>query len=80
MTQGTPCISFNCPNGPAELIQDGTNGLLVPAEQVQALADTIVELAGNPGLRQKIGDSARSIAGQFSEAHVAARWEEVLSS
>jgi glycosyltransferase involved in cell wall biosynthesis len=80
MTQGAPCISFDCPNGPAELIQDGTNGLLVPAEQVQALADTIVELAENPGLREKIGDAARSIAGQFSEARVAARWEEVLSS
>jgi glycosyltransferase involved in cell wall biosynthesis len=80
MTQGAPCISFDCPNGPAELIEDGTNGLLVPAEQVQALADTIFELAENPDLRQKIGDAARSIAGQFSETRVAARWEEVLSS
>jgi glycosyltransferase involved in cell wall biosynthesis len=79
MTQGAPCISFNCPNGPSELIRDRINGLLIPPEQVQALADAIVELGEDRNLRQKLGDAALSIAASCSEAHVAARWQEVLS-
>jgi glycosyltransferase involved in cell wall biosynthesis len=78
MTQGTACISFNCPNGPAELIQDRINGLLIPPEHVEDLADAIVELAKDPGLRQKLGDAAQSVADSFSEARIAARWQEIL--
>jgi glycosyltransferase involved in cell wall biosynthesis len=78
MIQGAPCISFDCPNGPSELIRDRVNGLLIPPEQVQALADAIVELGENPNLRQKLGDAAQNIAESFSEARIAARWQEVL--
>lgn len=78
MVCGTPCISFDCPNGPRELIDSGVNGILVPAEQVEALANAIIELGENPGLRQRLGDQAEHIAKQFSEASIAARWLEIL--
>jgi glycosyltransferase involved in cell wall biosynthesis len=78
MIQAAPCISFDCPNGPSEVIRDRINGLLIPPEHVQALADAIVELGENPDLRQTLGDAAQSIAGSFSEARIAARWQEVL--
>jgi glycosyltransferase involved in cell wall biosynthesis len=52
--------------------------MLIPPEQVQALADAIVELADNPTLREKLGDAARSIADKFSEHRVAASWLEAL--
>jgi glycosyltransferase involved in cell wall biosynthesis len=78
MTQGAPCISFDCPNGPSELIRNQINGLLIPPEQVQSLANAIVELADNPDLRQKLGDAARNVADSFSEARIAARWQGIL--
>lgn len=79
MSCGTPCISFDCPNGPRELIEHRVNGILVPAERVDALADAIVELGENPALRQSLGDAARKVTEQFSEDRVVARWQEVLS-
>lgn len=78
MTCGTACISFDCPNGPREVIRNGVNGLLVPAERVDALATAMVKLGENPMLRQRLGNAARSVSKPFSEPRVAARWHEVL--
>ena len=78
MTCGTACISFDCPNGPREVIRNRANGLLVPAEQVSALASAIVELGEDPMLRLRLGNAARSVSKPFSEPRVVARWQEVL--
>src|ERR1017187_8429831 len=78
MTCGAACISFDCPNGPREVIRNGVNGLLVPAERVDALASAIVKLGTNPQLRQRLGNAARSVPKPFSEPHVAQRWHEAL--
>ncbi|WP_438864511.1 glycosyltransferase [Neptunicella sp.] len=42
MYLNTPVIAFDCPTGPAELIQHGENGLLVPYMDVEAMANAIV--------------------------------------
>ncbi len=78
MTCGAPCISFDCPNGPREVIRNGVNGILAPAEQVDALASAIMKLGDNPILRHRLGNAARIVSKNFSEPLVAARWHEVL--
>jgi len=78
MICGTPCISFDCPNGPRELIHDGINGVLIPAERVDALAGAIVELGRNPAKRDQLGEAARSVSEQFSQTRVLAQWQEIL--
>lgn len=40
---GTPAIAFDCPTGPAEIINHGENGLLVEHLNMQALADAMLE-------------------------------------
>src|ERR1035437_3853219 len=74
------CGIFVCPNGPREVRRPGVNGLLVPAERVDALASAIVKLGENPMLRQRLGNAARSVSKPFSEPRVVARWHEVLYS
>jgi glycosyltransferase involved in cell wall biosynthesis len=78
MSCGSPCISFDCPTGPRELIRQDVNGILVPAERVELLADAIVDLGQKPQLRQRLGEAAQSISERFSEASVAARWHDAL--
>lgn len=45
---GAPIISTNCPSGPKEILADGQYGLLVPVENIPALAEAIeAGLAGD---------------------------------
>ena len=44
---GTPVVSTNCESGPAEILDNGKYGTLVPVEDDQALAESILQvLAG----------------------------------
>ena len=38
LAAGLAVVSFDCPTGPSDILTDGTNGLLVPPEDVPALA------------------------------------------
>jgi len=46
----------------AEYIQNGVNGFVVPVGDAQAMADTILKLAGDEALRLDFGKKAREVA------------------
>ena len=46
-------------DGLAEIIQNGQNGFLVPSEDIEGLADCIVELIKDEARRTSIGEAAR---------------------
>jgi glycosyltransferase involved in cell wall biosynthesis len=54
MACGTPVISTRCPYGPEEIITDGENGLLVPVDDRDAMAEAIIKLIGNKILRERL--------------------------
>lgn len=70
--------------GPAEWIEDGVNGLLVPPRDVDALADALARLDADPGLRARLGAAAAATPGLLDDAAVtrahAAFYERVLAS
>lgn len=78
MGLGAPVISADCPAGPADLIEDGINGRLVPVEDVAALENVMRELMGDPVARDRIGASARQVRSRFNADRIMAKWEEAL--
>lgn len=48
--------------GIPEVVLDGETGILVPPEDAAALADALLKLLGDPGLRVSLGSAARSRA------------------
>ena len=56
-----PCITTDI-RGCREVVEEGKNGLLVPAGDVQALAQSIQKLLNNPALANRMGDIGRQIA------------------
>ena len=61
MATGTACISTDCKFGPSELIDDGKNGLLVPVDDVEVLAEKILFLIENENVRKNIEKNAIEI-------------------
>ena len=69
MHQGTPVIASDAVGAVAGgLVRDGRNGLVAPAGDARALATRIQAMAGDRGLRERLGAAARQDVEEFSEA------------
>ncbi|RPK64169.1 putative poly(glycerol-phosphate) alpha-glucosyltransferase [Streptomyces sp. ADI96-02] len=79
MASGLPCAAFDCAPGVREIVRDGEDGLLAPAGDVDALADRLLRLTGDPLLRDTMGDRARAGVQRFSEQETLRRWEELFA-
>jgi len=83
MAFGCPVVAFDCPCGPAEVVRDGLDGLLVPNGDVDALAAALGRMIGDPSLRESLGRAGLEARERFGIDTVAAQWkalfDEVLS-
>ena len=69
-----PCVAFDCETGPNEIIHHGTNGLLVPAEDVPALTQEIDYLAASQPMQQLLRSKARDSIKHLSPQQIANDW------
>lgn len=75
MSCGLPCISFNCPCGPAEIIKDGEDGILVENGNIEKLAKAISYLIENDQERERMGKNARRNCLRYSKEQVMQQWD-----
>lgn len=80
MSFGMPCISFDCPSGPRDILTDGVDGLLVSAGDPVALANSIEDLIKHPERRKSLGQQARLSVRRYEIAKIAASWDQLFSS
>ncbi|WP_019631459.1 glycosyltransferase family 4 protein [Actinomadura atramentaria] len=78
MSKGMAVVAFDCPTGPAEVVADGADGLLVPAEDVAALARALDRAMTDEDLRRRLGERAVETARRYDLDAVGARWDELL--
>jgi glycosyltransferase involved in cell wall biosynthesis len=79
MTAGLPSVAFDCPTGPAEVIEHGRSGLLVPPRDVDALAEAICDLIENPAKRKAMGAAALKASERYSMSSVGQMWEHLFA-
>ncbi len=78
MACGAPVISFDCNTGPREIITDGVDGMLVPAEDTKALSFAMDGLMKDKEKRIRLGVNAAKIVDRFGVEKVMKQWEKVL--
>lgn len=80
MACGVPPVSFTCPCGPRDIINDGKDGLLVENGDIKGLAEKICYLIEHEDVRKEMGRSARTSVERFKIEHIAQQWKELFES
>ena len=79
MSKGMGIVSFDCPTGPADIVDDHRNGLLVPAEDVEGLARAIREIVEDEELRRRMAAAAVETAQEYTIEAIGPLWEELFA-
>ena len=80
MACGLPCVSFDCPYGPRNVITDGEDGFLVDYLNSKALADSICKLIENEALRKQMGKNGRNNVLRYSRENIMPQWISLFES
>lgn len=78
MSCGLAVIVSDASPGPLELVRDDESGIVVPVDDVEALAGAIVRLVSDRALRARLGDAARARAAEFEPSKTIAAWTRLL--
>lgn len=80
MACGVPCVAFDCPYGPGDIISDGKDGFLVENGNTDNLAEQLNLLIEHPVLRIEMGQQARENVQRFLPHHIMMQWDELFKS
>ena len=75
MSFGIPCVSFDCPSGPSDIIDDGVNGFLIPNYNIDFFVLKLMELIQNKDLRIIMGNRAIIKSIKDSKDEIIKKWD-----
>jgi|TARA_B110000459_G_C16608937_1_gene495088 glycosyltransferase involved in cell wall biosynthesis len=78
LSLGTPVISVNCESGPAEIIQNGFNGLLVENYKPDLFAEAMNRFVNNKELYTFCERNAMQSVQKFSMENISRDWKKIL--
>ncbi len=78
MSKEMAVAAFDCPTGPADIVDDHRNGLLVPPKDVAAFRAALRELIEDEELRRRCGPAAGVTARQWTMEAIGPRWDALL--
>ncbi|MFD3686937.1 glycosyltransferase family 4 protein [Nocardiopsis sp. NPDC058631] len=79
MRSGLPVVSTDCPHGPASIIRDREDGLLVPNRSAPGIAGGLAELMSDDGLRRRMSSAALLDSERFDPSNVVRLHEELFA-
>lgn len=74
MSCGLPVVAFDCPYGPAAIINESVNGFLIPSDNMHCFADKLSLLIEDTSLRKKMGQAALDSLDRFNADLVMPQW------
>lgn len=73
-----PCISFDCPTGPSDIIENNHNGLLIDYLNIEKLAEGMIFLIENEVFRTQLAVEAKKINDMLNIETIMSKWSEII--
>ena len=80
MAAGCACISYDCPTGPAELIEHGVNGFLVEMGNEARFSELLQQMIERDDLRAQFSQNARASMQRFQAERVLRQLEDLIAT
>ncbi|MCM5663416.1 glycosyltransferase family 4 protein [Galbibacter mesophilus] len=80
MACGLPCVSFDCPFGPSDIISHNDDGLIAKNGNVDDLAEKMTFLIENSEQRKKMGTKAKENVRKYLPENIVRQWHELFNS
>jgi len=80
MACGVPVISFDCPCGPKDIISDKEDGFLIPNNDTEGFAKTIIHLIEEKNIRKEMGIKAKKNSSRFLPEEIVPEWDTLFKS
>lgn len=80
MRHGLPCITFNCPYGPKDLIDDKKCGYVIENDNIEQFAERLNYLIDNKDVRKNFSEEAIMKSHQYNVDNIMNLWRELFHS
>jgi len=78
MACGVPCVTFDCPYGPADIVAHQEDGLVVKNNDIQGFANAIKQMIKSQELRDSMGKAAKQNVKRFLPEVVMPQWDALF--
>lgn len=79
MACGLPCVAFDCPTGPGELISNEITGYLIKPFDFEVYTERVIKLIEDIELRQNLGKNAQKSVQKYQLSFVMEQWHQLFS-
>ena len=80
MQHGLPCISFDCPYGPKNLIDNEKSGYIIENGNISLFADRLSYLMDHPDIRKQFGAAAINKSKSYHVDTIMKQWKSLFES
>ncbi|KIR08586.1 poly(glycerol-phosphate) alpha-glucosyltransferase [Levilactobacillus brevis] len=78
LSAGIPIIGYDINYGPKEMIVDGKNGFLIPANDKEMLYQKMRQYLGNKDLQLKMMRNCQPLVQKFSSTRMMEQWQQLV--
>ncbi len=78
MSFGIPCVSFDCPYGPSDIISNKKDGLVIKNGDIKSFSDAVIKLIEQEELRQMMGSNAIENVQKYNIDVIGQQWDNLF--
>ncbi|PHR69108.1 MAG: hypothetical protein COA67_11190 [Lutibacter sp.] len=80
MNYGVPCVSFDCPHGPADIIKNDEDGFLIENGNTENFANAVISLIEDKEKRERMGNNARENVMRYMPESIMQPWNSLFKN